>query len=197
MCSCGPPHMANQGQDDQLEHTFSSYVMIRDVTLKTCRRRWVIGRRGERGSGISMLAARHDDDDDDISITIIVQVHLKPDSFVSDMNGFINFWLRSMATRGEKPMITILCWPHPNARRILWCLRSQFISAGRDPKNSTTCLKGRKPNCRLFKILKFSGPSPLGMTSSPLHPHFLFRGLLWQMVIVISFPWERKTAPND
>ena len=47
MCSCGPPHMANQKQDDQLEHTYSSYVMIRDVTLKTCRRRWMIGRRGE------------------------------------------------------------------------------------------------------------------------------------------------------
>ncbi len=25
----------------------------------------MIGRRGERGSGISVLAARHDDDDDD------------------------------------------------------------------------------------------------------------------------------------
>ena len=61
MCSCGPPHMANQKQDDQLEHTYSSYEMIRDVTLKTCRRRWMIGRRGERGSGISPLAARHDD----------------------------------------------------------------------------------------------------------------------------------------
>ena len=29
---------------------------------KTCQRRWMIGRRGERGSGISVLAARHDDD---------------------------------------------------------------------------------------------------------------------------------------
>ena len=63
--SCGPPHMANQKQEDQLEHPYSSYVMIRDVTLKTCRRRWMIGRRGERGSGISVLAARHDDYDDD------------------------------------------------------------------------------------------------------------------------------------
>ena len=35
--------------------------MLRDVTLKTCRRRWMIGRRGERGSGISVLAARHDE----------------------------------------------------------------------------------------------------------------------------------------
>ena len=45
-------------QDDQLEHTFSSYVRIRDVALKTYRRRWTIGRDGERGSGISVL--RHD-----------------------------------------------------------------------------------------------------------------------------------------
>ena len=36
---CGTPHMANQKQDDRLEHSYSSYVMIRDVTLKTCRRR--------------------------------------------------------------------------------------------------------------------------------------------------------------
>ena len=57
--------MANQMQDDQLEHSYSSYVMIRDVTPKTCRRRWIIGRRGERGSGISVLATRHNDDDDE------------------------------------------------------------------------------------------------------------------------------------
>ena len=30
-----PPHMAVQKQDDQPEHTFSSYVRIRDVVLKT------------------------------------------------------------------------------------------------------------------------------------------------------------------
>ena len=47
--------------DDQLEHTYSSYVRIRDVALKTCQRRWTIGRSGERGSGISVLVARHDD----------------------------------------------------------------------------------------------------------------------------------------
>ena len=43
----GPPHMANQKQDGQLEHSYSSYLMIQDVTL---------------------LAARHDDDDDDDDI---------------------------------------------------------------------------------------------------------------------------------
>ena len=63
MYSYGPPHMAVQKQDDQHEHTFSSYVRIRDVALKTCLGRWAIGRSGERGSGISVLPARHDDDD--------------------------------------------------------------------------------------------------------------------------------------
>ena len=63
--SYGPPHMAKPKQDDQLEHTYSSYVRIRDVALKTSQKRWMIGRSGERGLGISVLAAQHDDDDDD------------------------------------------------------------------------------------------------------------------------------------
>ena len=57
--------MAGQKQDNQLEHTFSSYVRIRDVALKTCLRWWTIGRIGERGREISVLAERYDDDDDD------------------------------------------------------------------------------------------------------------------------------------
>ena len=68
MYSYGPPHMAAQKQDDQLEHTYSSYVRIRDVALKTYQRRRTIGRSGERGSGISVLATRHDDDDSKDSI---------------------------------------------------------------------------------------------------------------------------------
>ena len=63
MYSYGPPHMAGQKQDDQLEHTSSSYLRIRDVALKTCQKRWTIGRSGERGSGISVPVARHDDDE--------------------------------------------------------------------------------------------------------------------------------------
>ena len=65
MYSYGSPHMAAQKQDDQLERTFSSYVRIRGVVLKTYLGRWTIGRSGERGSGISVLPARYDDDDDD------------------------------------------------------------------------------------------------------------------------------------
>ena len=56
MYSYGPPHIAKQKKDDQLEHTYSSYVRIRDVALKTCHRRWMIGRSGKIGSGISVLA---------------------------------------------------------------------------------------------------------------------------------------------
>ena len=75
MYSYGPPHVAKQKQDDQLELTYSSYVRTQDVTLKTCQRRWIIGRSGERGSGISMLAARHDDDDDDlIKYSYLIQI---------------------------------------------------------------------------------------------------------------------------
>ena len=57
--------MAAQKQDDQHERTFSSYVRIQVVVLKTYQGRWTIGRSGERGSGISVLPARYDDDDDD------------------------------------------------------------------------------------------------------------------------------------
>ena len=57
--------MAEQKQGDPLEHTYSSYVKVRDVVQKTCRRRLTIGKSGKRGSGISVRAARHDDDDDD------------------------------------------------------------------------------------------------------------------------------------
>ena len=61
MYSCGPPHMDVQKQDDQHERTYSNYVRTQDVTLKTCRRWWMIGGSGERG--ISLMAARHDDDE--------------------------------------------------------------------------------------------------------------------------------------
>ena len=59
MYSYGPPHMAEQKQDDQLELTFSSYVRIQDVALKTYQKRWTIGRSSERGSGISVPAAHY------------------------------------------------------------------------------------------------------------------------------------------
>ena len=65
MYSCRPLHMDEQRQDDQLEPTYSSSVLIWDVNLKTSQKQLTIGRGGERGSGISMLMVRRDDDDDD------------------------------------------------------------------------------------------------------------------------------------
>ena len=56
--------MDEQRQDNQLEPTLSSCVPIWDVVLKTCWKQWLIEKGGEKGSGISMLMARHDDDDD-------------------------------------------------------------------------------------------------------------------------------------
>ena len=76
MYSYEPPHMAEQKQDDQLEHTYSSYVRIRDVALKTCQTRWTIGKSGESGSGISVLAARHDDDDDIYIYIYILDIYM-------------------------------------------------------------------------------------------------------------------------
>ena len=64
MYSYGPLHMDDQRQDDQLEPTYSSYVPIRDVALKTCRKQWMIGRGGERRPGMSVLMVRHENNDD-------------------------------------------------------------------------------------------------------------------------------------
>ena len=65
--------MAKQKQDDQSELTYSSYVRTWDVTQKTCRRRWMIGRSGKRWPGISVLAAQHDDDDEMYVKTVLFQ----------------------------------------------------------------------------------------------------------------------------
>ena len=81
MYSYGPPHITEQKQDEELEPTFSSSVRIRDVALRTYQKRWMIGRSGERWSGISVLAARHDDDDDDIHICRKRKIY--PDWFIS------------------------------------------------------------------------------------------------------------------
>ena len=78
--------MAVQKQDDQHEHTFSSYVRIRDVVLKTYLGRWTIGRSGERGSGISVLPARYDDDINVITLIVVSLNLLVPKKGMVDNN---------------------------------------------------------------------------------------------------------------
>ena len=63
MYSCGPFHMDEQRQDDQLEPTYSSSLPIQDVAMKTYRKQWTIERSGERGQGVSVPMVRRDDDD--------------------------------------------------------------------------------------------------------------------------------------
>ena len=40
--------MDEQRQNDQLDPSYISSVPIRDIALKTCRKRWAIGMGGER-----------------------------------------------------------------------------------------------------------------------------------------------------
>ena len=63
--------MDEQRQDVQPAPTYSSSVLIRDVALRICWKQWTIGRRGERGSRMSVLIAWHDDDVDDDFLIII------------------------------------------------------------------------------------------------------------------------------
>ena len=53
--------MDEQRQDVQLEPTYNCSVPIQNVALKTCWKRWTIGRGGEKGSGISVMMAWDDD----------------------------------------------------------------------------------------------------------------------------------------
>ncbi len=56
--------MDEQRQDDLLETTYNSSVLIHDVALKNYRKQKTIGRGGGRGSGRSVLMAGHNDHDD-------------------------------------------------------------------------------------------------------------------------------------
>ena len=59
MYSCRPLHTDKQ----RLEPTHSTSVSVRDVSLKTYRKRWTIEECGERGSGVSAMVARRNDED--------------------------------------------------------------------------------------------------------------------------------------
>ena len=61
--SGGPFHMNEQRQEDPLEPTHNSSLLIQDVALKTYQKRWTVEKGGGRGSERSVLMARHDDDD--------------------------------------------------------------------------------------------------------------------------------------
>ena len=115
MYSYGSPHMAGQKQDDQHEHTFSSYVRIQDVVLKTYLGRWTIGRSGKRGSGISVLPARYDDDDDDDD-----DFNLKKSALRCHfLDSFNDLEITSIAVKTQKNYHSIENWK--GICFIFWC----------------------------------------------------------------------------
>ena len=56
--------MTEQRQDDQHDHTFSNYVEYMGCSPEDLPEAMNDRENGERGSGISVLPARHDDHDD-------------------------------------------------------------------------------------------------------------------------------------
>ena len=104
-----------------------------------------------------------------------------------------------------------------NVRQISWCLRSQFISASRDAKNSILRLNGRIPNYSTpwqrtqlsaymiqsqLSTNSFQNPQIIRTISSGhdvIHTPVPFPvwGFIMTMVIVITFVREHKTVPND
>ena len=88
MHSYGPLHRDEQRQDVQLEPTYSSSVTILDVSWKTCRGQWTIGRGSQRESEIVMLIGWHDDDDDD-------------DILCTPLKFYVKHWWRKRQSEGH------------------------------------------------------------------------------------------------
>ena len=114
---------------------------------------------------------------------ILVYIQIQADSVVSD------FWLRSFDTTREIQIIKTYANNTMLIPATTWGILCSL--------NSTERHNGRKLNNCLFKILKFSAQSLLGITLCTLQPHFLSGGLLWHMMIFVSFPRGHKTALSD
>ena len=136
-------------------------------------------------------------------------------------NGYNNFWVQFIDTNRETQFLKVfhnhtMQTPPPtfdtsrgaqdlNSSLPVEIRKTQlFDSIAESPtlasmaENSTVCLHGPMStfNWLFFKILKFSGSSIPGMTSSTHQAHFCL-GFIMRMVIVISFAHERKTVPDD
>ena len=118
-------------------------------------------------------------------IHICINRQIQADSVVSGTNGLL---IPGFGPWWHKERDTILTMVTALQRVVHLVMSKIFV--GRDPKNPTTSFNGQNPTLAsmvqsqliLFKILKFSGPSPPGMTSSPLQPISCLGGLLWQIV---------------
>ena len=106
---------------------------------------------------------------------------------------FINSWLRPWVTQGE--WHNFYSANHPNARRILWCLRSLSMEIWKirlhlqrpKSKSQRTLLQ----NPQILRTIS-SGHDVIHTPAS-----FPIWGFIMTMVIVIFFAREHKTVPND
>ena len=111
-------------------------MRIQDFVQKTCLRRWTIGKSGERGSGISVLPARHDDDDDDLIIDVLA-------IWVKFLSNNIWFWLLQQCFDS----LSITSWIRPYYMNISEAFKSfiewsnaQHVSTPSTKYNSFHCL---------------------------------------------------------
>ena len=146
-------------------------------------------------------------------IKIQIHIQIQADSFVSDTNGFINFWLRSIVTREETQFLkayanhtmlaSLQCVAHPVMFKIsIHLCRSRSEKLNRMPQRSKTQLSSKRSNTQLRSFQNLQILRTISTGHDVIHTPVSFPvwgsgGLLWQMVIVISFAHERKTAPND
>ena len=123
------------------------------------------------------------------SITTVIQY--RRTLLFQDTNRFINFWLRSRRHEERDTILTMLTPPQRAAHLSVEIRKTQLhLSTVKIHLSSSTVriqLSSSMVQSQLnhFKILKFSGPSLLGMTSSTFQPHFLFGIFIMKIVIVI------------
>ena len=105
-----PLHMAEQKQGKQLKPTYSSSVRIRNVGMRTCRKRWMIGRGGERGSGISVLIAWQDDDEmmNDFKKNWILSVRARRFIHLIDLSVLLWFYIKIPSLMSITPIQAFL-----------------------------------------------------------------------------------------
>ena len=188
--STGNSRTWSREDDTRKQHAFFLFffffflVQIDLLILTACQ----TSSRDVRKLNSVYMLYRHNDFN--ISYTNIY-IQIQADSVVSDTNGFINFWLRSFNRRRETQIIKAYVDPHPNVRCILWCLRFHLCCL-RSEKLNHYLQRSTSTHC-LFNILKFSSGHDVIYIPAPFHVW----SLLWQIMIVVSFPRGGKTAPSD
>ena len=129
-----------------------------------------------------------------------IHIQIQVDSVVSDTNGFINFWLQYMATRGETQFLkacanpTVLTPPQHMAHLVvLDPIHHLSVKIWKTQPHASTVETNSTVEIPyiLNTVFSKSSNSQDHLFWAWCHPHSspisCLGGLLWQMVIVISF----------